>query len=147
MINTCSWENSNHLLWLFNSDIDECASHHECSHLCINTPGTFHCVCETGYQLAGDKRQCQGMTMVDYFKMTFILFWRNLFCLVVICVPSTARSFRDGPLIYCPFRRTWSSVFTPFPPGIEPRSVAWQSNTLPLRHASSTEKKNILNFI
>ena len=49
--------------------------------------------------------------------------------------PSTARSFRDGIPIYCPLRRTWSSVNTPFPPVIEPRAVAWQSITLPLRHA------------
>ena len=47
-------------------------------------------------------------------------------CLFVFYVPSTARSFRDGTPIYCPLRRTWSSVNTPFPPGIEPRTVAWQ---------------------
>ena len=53
-------------------------------------------------------------------------------------IPSTARSFRDGTPIYCPLRRTWSSINTPFRPGIEPRAVAWQSITLPLRYASST---------
>ena len=37
--------------------------------------------------------------------------------LVVFYVPSTAMSFRDGTTIYCPLRRTRSSVFTPFPPG------------------------------
>ena len=42
-----------------------------------------------------------------------------------------------APPIYCPLRRTWSSVNTPYPPGIEPRAVAWLSITLPLRHASS----------
>ena len=57
--------------------------------------------------------------------------------LVVFYVPSTARSFRDGTPIYCLLRRTWSSVFTPFPPRIEPRAVASQSITQPLRHASS----------
>ena len=30
--------------------------------------------------------------------------------LVVFNVPSTARSFRDGTPIYCPLRRTWSSI-------------------------------------
>ena len=34
-------------------------------------------------------------------------------------------------------RRTWSSINTPFWPGFEPRVVAWQSITLPLRYASS----------
>ena len=58
--------------------------------------------------------------------------------LVVFNVPSTARSFRDGTPIYCPLRRTWSSINTPFRPGFEPRAVAWQSITLPLRYASST---------
>ena len=42
--------------------------------------------------------------------------------LVVLYVPSTARLFRDGTPIYCPLRRTRSSVFTPFPPGIESQS-------------------------
>ena len=60
--------------------------------------------------------------------------------LVMFNVPSTARSFRDGTPIYCPLRRTWSSINTPFRPGIEPRTVAWQSITLPLSHASSTNK-------
>ena len=58
--------------------------------------------------------------------------------LVVFIVPSTARSFRDGTPIYCPFRRTWSSINTPFRPGFEPRAVAWQSITLPLRYAGPT---------
>ena len=63
--------------------------------------------------------------------------------LVVFSVPSPARSwsFRDGG--YCPLRRTWSSVYTPFPLRIEPRAVAWQSITQPLHHASSTKVINL----
>ena len=57
--------------------------------------------------------------------------------LVVFNVPSTAWSFRDGTPIYSPLRRTWSSINTPFRPGIEPRAVAWQPISLPLRYASS----------
>ena len=73
----------------------------------------------------------------------FVLFQKKLFyflqtvCLFVFNVASTARSFRDSTPIYCPLRRTWSSVNTPFPPGIEPRAFAWQSITLLLCHASS----------
>ena len=69
-----------------------------------------------------------------------IIWWfdGSLGWLVVFNVPSTARSFRDGTPIYCPLRRTWSSINTPFRPGFEPRAVAWQSITLPLRYASST---------
>ena len=47
-------------------------------------------------------------------------------------VPSTVRSFIDRTPVYCPLRRT--------PSGIEPGAVAWQSITLPLRHASSIYK-------
>ena len=43
--------------------------------------------------------------------------------LVVFSLPSTARSFRDSTPIYCPLRRTWLLVFTPFPLGIELRRV------------------------
>ena len=63
--------------------------------------------------------------------------------LVVFYVPSTASSFRDGTPIYCRLWRMWSSVFTPFPSGIEPRAIAWQSITLPLHHASSVWLQNV----
>ena len=61
------------------------------------------------------------------------------FCWLVGCVyvPLTARSFRDDTPIFCPLRRTRSSVCTLFSPGIKPRAVAWQSIALPLRHTSS----------
>ena len=71
---------------------------------------------------------------LNYDLYIYVVGW----WLVVFNVPSTARSFRDGTPIYCPLRRTWSSINTPFRPGIEPRAVAWQSITLPLRYASST---------
>ena len=64
--------------------------------------------------------------------------------LVMFNVPSTARSFRDGTPIYCPLRRTWSSINTPFRPGIEPWAMAWQSITLPLHYASSTYIDGVL---
>ena len=70
---------------------------------------------------------------IFYRRILFFCFW-----LVVFYVPSTARSFRDGTTIYCPLRRTWSLVNTPYPSGIEPRAIAWQSITLPLPHARST---------
>ena len=41
-------------------------------------------------------------------------------------------TFRNSTPIYCPLRRTWSSVNTPTPPGIEPKVVVWQSITLQL---------------
>ena len=67
----------------------------------------------------------------------FIINWD---CVGWLCFTSHRQRghFKDGTPIYSPLWRTWSSVFTPFPPGIEPRAVAWQSITLPLRHTSSS---------
>ena len=47
---------------------------------------------------------------------TLILCFDCVGWLVVFYVPSTSRSFRDGTPIYCPLWRTWSLVYTPFPP-------------------------------
>ena len=66
--------------------------------------------------------------------------------LVVFNVPSTARSFRDGTPIFCPLRRTRSSINTPFRAGIEPLAVAWQSITLPLRYAAKNIKSDTLSL-
>ena len=45
--------------------------------------------------------------------------------------------------MYCPLRRMWSSINTPFWPGIEPRVVPWQSIALPLCYASSIPKSEV----
>lgn len=34
-------------------DIDECSFDRTCDHLCINTPGSFQCLCNKGYTLYG----------------------------------------------------------------------------------------------
>ncbi|XP_044938096.1 matrilin-4 isoform X2 [Mustela nigripes] len=31
---------------------------HGCQHQCVSTPGTFHCACNPGYQLAADNKSC-----------------------------------------------------------------------------------------
>ena len=61
-----------------------------------------------------------------YFIFTDVNPIAWIFCLFVLNVPSTARSFRQGTPIYCPLRRRWSSVNTPYPPGIKLLAVAWQ---------------------
>ncbi|EHA98329.1 Collagen and calcium-binding EGF domain-containing protein 1 [Heterocephalus glaber] len=44
----------------FNPDIDECATNNQtlCAHICINTVGSFHCVCREGYILTEDGKTC-----------------------------------------------------------------------------------------
>lgn len=40
-------------------DVDECATGTaQCAHSCLNTHGSFKCVCFTGFELGADGRQC-----------------------------------------------------------------------------------------
>ncbi|GFT09895.1 epidermal growth factor-like protein 8 [Nephila pilipes] len=42
------------------TDIDECAKRKDdCDHDCINTPGSFKCVCRDGYVLQEDGKTCE----------------------------------------------------------------------------------------
>lgn len=41
------------------TDVDECATGlARCAHGCLNTQGSFKCVCHAGYELGADSRQC-----------------------------------------------------------------------------------------
>ena len=43
-------------------DLDECTMGvHSCEQSCHNTPGSYSCSCEEGFQLRADKRHCIGM--------------------------------------------------------------------------------------
>jgi len=41
------------------ADIDECTLS-PCQHTCENTPGSFVCSCNDGYQLSSNGRTCEG---------------------------------------------------------------------------------------
>ncbi|KAM6163861.1 matrilin-4 [Rhynchocyon petersi] len=43
---------------------DLCAEgRHRCQHQCVSTPGTFHCACNPGYQLAADNMSCLAIDL------------------------------------------------------------------------------------
>ena len=44
-------------------DIDECSSS-PCEHTCTNTPGSFECSCNSGYELGLDGLSCDGITII-----------------------------------------------------------------------------------
>ena len=52
------------------ADINECSKEdHGCEHICINTVGSYYCVCRNGYFLNEGGRTCLGRTV---FKMYFL---------------------------------------------------------------------------
>ena len=43
------------------ADIDECeGGSHDCSQICVNTPGSYYCNCQRGFQLVNGT-ECEGM--------------------------------------------------------------------------------------
>ena len=43
------------------TDIDECNENvkNNCSHLCINSPGSYYCKCPNGFQMSQDNKTCK----------------------------------------------------------------------------------------
>ncbi|KAK3555214.1 hypothetical protein QTP86_010464 [Hemibagrus guttatus] len=44
-----------------NHDVDECKGAHGCSHQCMNSAGSYQCVCADGFRLAEDRRSCLSL--------------------------------------------------------------------------------------
>ncbi|XP_058271094.1 epidermal growth factor-like protein 7 isoform X2 [Hemibagrus wyckioides] len=42
-------------------DVDECKGAHGCSHQCMNSAGSYQCVCADGFRLAEDRRSCLSL--------------------------------------------------------------------------------------
>ena len=50
------------VIFYIHADIDECYLEADgCTQLCTNTPGSFRCGCNMGYQLISDNKSCAGM--------------------------------------------------------------------------------------
>lgn len=55
-------------------DIDECAlDNANCSHVCLNTPGSVFCLCPDGFYLTDNWRICQGIFSRGIFVSLFFL--------------------------------------------------------------------------
>ena len=48
------------------ADIDECeGGSHDCSQICVNTPGSYYCNCQRGFQLVSDT-ECEGTASCSF---------------------------------------------------------------------------------
>ncbi|XP_013773508.1 low-density lipoprotein receptor-related protein 2-like isoform X2 [Limulus polyphemus] len=48
-------------------DLDECITPGRCSQDCINTKGSYKCICQEGYKLTGNHRTCKAVNWTDAF--------------------------------------------------------------------------------
>ena len=58
------------------SDIDECdpdKSLQRCNQICENTPGSYKCSCEKGFEISRDGYTCEGMKAGCYFNLVAVL--------------------------------------------------------------------------
>ena len=74
-----------YLVWVFQLVICCCIDENEClvegrcggNSICINTPGSFHCVCQDGYQ--GDPNiMCTGETVSLCFQCLSLLYYMQI---------------------------------------------------------------------
>ena len=46
---------------MFYADVNECLNDNAgCNHMCENTPGSYHCICNKGFKLDEDEHTCIG---------------------------------------------------------------------------------------
>ena len=49
------------------TDVDECQLETDnCAQVCTNTPGSYMCGCDPGYELDGDGFSCNGKMCLNY---------------------------------------------------------------------------------
>ena len=59
----------------FASDVNECLDlNGGCEQTCVNLKGSFQCECSRGYQVAEDKKSCQG-NYTNQTNVSLTLLW------------------------------------------------------------------------
>ena len=59
------------LLLIIFIDINECAENRDsCAQICTDTDGGYSCSCEAGYDLASDRRGCNGENKSNLMRVT-----------------------------------------------------------------------------
>lgn len=74
---------------LFLPDLDECVANGRiCNNgRCVNTVGSFHCVCNAGFDISVDGKNCQGLSSSDICIYRVEIFLKGSFLLkTTVCV-------------------------------------------------------------
>lgn len=91
-------------------DIDECTTTYPCSQRCINTHGSFHCLCVDGFELSpNDPTICKSTSG----KARMCTFWMSLmarsFSVLSICFLSGTSIQKRSPTWSLPTGTTWEN--------------------------------------
>ena len=71
----------------YSLDIDECSTNKgNCSQLCMNTNGSYACLCQSGYLLGANNQSCNGKSGLKGFNLIFTIdgfsLFKNELCLL-----------------------------------------------------------------
>lgn len=60
------------LVLLFGADVNECLEMNRCpeNSYCVNTPGSYSCICEIGYVKNAQTNECEGVNSAFFKKKT-----------------------------------------------------------------------------
>ncbi|XP_064386521.1 uncharacterized protein LOC135335055 isoform X2 [Halichondria panicea] len=119
---TCQLSDNSTPTWSESSpiceDIDECSgTDHDCDHICTNTPGSYTCTCNLGYELADNGRRCDDIdectgsnichqvcintegSFICGCEGGYVLDRDRVTCSAIICLPLDSPY---GPITYSP---------------------------------------------
>lgn len=75
-------------------DIDECASTYPCTQRCINTHGSFHCLCVEGFQLSPENPTiCKATSGEKHFQRGSEKYFHFALLLTSLCLPAEEEPF------------------------------------------------------
>ena len=81
------------------TDIDECeVDNGGCEEMCVNTPGSYHCLCPRGFILQDDNHTCEGIISCPRTIICDTYLFVLVFSLGIHCNRCIARSMS---LPYC----------------------------------------------
>ena len=104
------WQLTANCVYVWLTDIDECASDICHNGNCVNSPGSFQCLCPDGYQLSHTGDECQGQHYIQAYLPTHtqafceVTWWPHTGLLwghVMTTHRPTVRSRDDHTQAYC----------------------------------------------